>query len=135
MKETTKERPGATSPANALFTIRPYLKSGVWQFDDPRVGLVEEPFIAGIPEMLEELCAMEGYKPKQFTRKKPAKVTFSIHPFPKYQAELTLSRKESGGAWYIWNPEHLDQPLEGWLCPALLLYYPKPPKRMYVKLG
>ncbi len=39
-----------------------------------------------------------------------------------------LRREEGGGNWYY--SEQLD--LEGWLCPALLLYLPEAPKRLYV---
>ena len=37
----------ARPPANSLMVISPYYDNGTWVFDDPRVGLVREPFVAG----------------------------------------------------------------------------------------
>ena len=35
--------------------IHPYLFNGVWVFDDESTGLVREPFVSGIPEMINKL--------------------------------------------------------------------------------
>jgi hypothetical protein len=32
---------------NSIHVIHPYKHAGVWAFDDPAVGLVREPFVAG----------------------------------------------------------------------------------------
>jgi hypothetical protein len=40
---------------NTLWVIHPYRDWGTWVFDDPRVGLRREPFVAGIPEMMDKL--------------------------------------------------------------------------------
>ena len=42
-------------PANALIVIAPYRHAGTWVFDDPKAGLVREPFVAGVPEMIDVL--------------------------------------------------------------------------------
>ncbi len=42
--------------ANFLSIILPYRYEGMWVFDDPRVGLVREPFVSGIPEMIDLLA-------------------------------------------------------------------------------
>jgi hypothetical protein len=34
-------------PMNAINVIAPYKWHGMWVFDDPRVGLVQEPSVAG----------------------------------------------------------------------------------------
>ena len=47
----------ARPPANSLMVISPYYDNGTWVFDDPRVGLVREPFVAGVPEMIDVLVA------------------------------------------------------------------------------
>jgi hypothetical protein len=39
--------------ANAIRVIHPYRWNGMWVFDDPDVGLVREPFVAGIPEIID----------------------------------------------------------------------------------
>ena len=43
----------STPPANALLVIQPYRSHGTWVFDDPAVGLVREPFVSGIPQMID----------------------------------------------------------------------------------
>jgi len=41
--------------SNQITVIHPYKVRGVWVFDDPEVDLVKEPFVCGIPEMIEVL--------------------------------------------------------------------------------
>ena len=41
--------------ANALMVIAPYWYQGTWVFDDEAVGLNKEPFVAGVPEMIDNL--------------------------------------------------------------------------------
>ncbi|BAT55695.1 hypothetical protein NOS3756_46880 [Nostoc sp. NIES-3756] len=103
--------------------IFPYRHNQTWVFDDERMGLVQEPFVSGVPEMIEVLIQEipnvdEGFK-----------LLFSASPFPGYQAELTWCREEYGGNWYAWN----QNSLEGWLCPALFKYFNQPPEKIYCK--
>ena len=39
---------------NQIQIIAPYFVHGTWVFDDDRVGLVQEPFVSGVPEMIDE---------------------------------------------------------------------------------
>jgi len=108
---------------NFFMVIAPYWFEGTWVFDDPSVGLVREPFVSGVPEMIDELVedipdARSGFR-----------LTFSVGPFPGYQQELIWVREEFGGHWY----RSEDPPMEGWLCPALFKYFDEPPERIYVK--
>ena len=41
--------------ANTIIVIRPYWYSNTWVFDDPATGLEQEPFVAGVPEMIDRL--------------------------------------------------------------------------------
>jgi hypothetical protein len=52
---------------------------------------------------------------------------FSTSPFPNAR-ELERVGNEAGGNWY----RHCDSGLEGWLCPALFLYFNVAPERLYV---
>jgi hypothetical protein len=111
--------------ANAIRVIAPYWSEGTWVFDDPARGLVREPFVSGIPEMINELTrdipnAREGFR-----------LLFSGSPFPGYQAMFELSREEFGGAWYRCR-EPLGE-MEGWLCPALFKYFDRTPAQIYAK--
>jgi hypothetical protein len=108
---------------NVLMVIAPYWYQGTWVFDDETVGLVREPFVSGVPEMIDELVkdipnARDGFR-----------LTFSAGPFPGYQKELTWVREDMNGNWYCAD----DPPMEGWLCPALLKYFDEPPEKIYVK--
>jgi hypothetical protein len=110
-------------PTNAIMLIVPYWYNGTWVFDDPAVGLKREPFVAGVPEMIDGLVkdipdSKEGFR-----------LTFSANPFPGYQSKLTWLRGDSGGNYY-----KLDEPpIEGWICPAMFRYYRSAPKSLYVK--
>jgi hypothetical protein len=43
--------------ANAIHVIVPYRHASTWVFDDLRVGLSQEPFVFGIPEMIDTIVA------------------------------------------------------------------------------
>ena len=108
--------------ANALMVIAPYRYEGTWVFDDASVGLVREPFVAGVPEMIDDLVrdipnAAQGFR-----------LTFSAGPFPGAQVGLERVREEAGGWWY----RHPDG-REGWLCPALFEYFEQAPERLYAR--
>ena len=109
--------------ANRIMVIAPYLYSGTWVFDDPAKGLEKEPFVAGIPHMINDITRSIPKAWKGF------RLLFSAAPFPDYQAELEWIREESGGGWY----RQVGTAAEGWLCPALFKYFDKAPAKIYVK--
>jgi hypothetical protein len=110
-------------PQNAILVIAPYRYNGTWVFDDERFGLIREPFVAGVPEMIDVLVAdipdaEEGFR-----------LTFSSRQFPGYQKKLDWVRGDMDGNYYKID----DPPMEGWICPAMFKYYDKPPAELYVK--
>ena len=109
---------------NSLFVIAPYKHEGLWVFDDPAVGLVKEPFIAGIDTMIDKMVAHIPNADRSF------RAIFSARPFPGGDFKLEWRREESGGNWY-----YSDQfKMEGWLCPALFKYFPTAPREIYVQV-
>ena len=111
--------------ANQVLVIAPYwLESvGTWVFDDETVHLVREPFVSGVPEMIDDLVSEIPNARLGF------RLLFSASPFPGFQRKLTRSREEFGGWWYC-----SDAPVaEGWLCPALFRYFDEAPEEIYVK--
>jgi hypothetical protein len=108
---------------NAISVICPYKHNGQWVFDDEAVGLVREPFIAGIDVMLDKLTADMPGASKGF------RLLFSATPFPNYSAKLVWRREEYGGNWYY---SDLYQ-MEGWLCPALFQYFDRAPRELYAR--
>lgn len=108
---------------NSILILQPYRYAGTWVFDDANTGLVQEPFVEGIPEMMDELTreipdAQSGFR-----------LLFSPSEFPGWQAKLEWRREEFGGNWYF-SPTYNS---EGWLCPALFKYFEKAPHEIYVK--
>jgi hypothetical protein len=56
------------------------------------------------------------------------RLLFASEPFPGYQVKLEKVREEYEGVWYRWADNG-----EGWLCPALFLYFPEAPTCLYAK--
>ena len=109
--------------------LHPYLLHGsCWVFDDERTGLKEEAFVCGMTEMISRVVeakhipdAARGFA-----------MTFSDRPFAGHDVELGFVRPEPGGGnWYAGTVG--GSRMEGWLCPALLLYFRDPPARIFVR--
>ncbi len=121
---------------NQLGVIYPYLSNGMWVFDDPNVGLVQEPFIAGIDKIMDLMTANIDDAENGF------RLIFSGGEFPGFTTYLTwveqdkpLTQKDvkqgfQRGNWYC----HPETQMEGWLCPALLKYFDEAPKTLYIKI-
>ncbi|WP_238845912.1 hypothetical protein [Nostoc edaphicum] len=41
--------------SNSIMVIFPYRHNQTWVFDDERMELIQEPFVSGIPEMIDIL--------------------------------------------------------------------------------
>jgi hypothetical protein len=109
---------------NVINVIQPYRYLGMWVFDDPRVGLAAEPFVGGADTMIDRITADLPNAQSGFT------MVFAGVPFPGHQFRLEWRREEGGGNVYYSG--ELDA--EGWLCPALLLYFDDPPAEIYVQV-
>jgi hypothetical protein len=109
---------------NSIRAIHPYRHEGIWVFDDPAVGLVQEPFVSGADDIIDRMTAETPHADKGVT------LLFSPRPFPGCQHELVRGREEMHGTWY--GSEEFG--LEGWLCPALFKYFESAPERLYVQV-
>ena len=107
-----------------IYMISPYRYLDMWVFDDPRVGLVQEPFVSGADHMIDRLVADMPGAEQGFI------FIFSDGQLPTYQLSLEWNRSDGDGNWY--RSERLD--MEGWLCPALLQYFSNAPKKIYVQV-
>lgn len=90
---------------NSIMVIQPYWYAGTWVFDDEATGLDKEPFVAGVPDMIDRMVedipnARDGFR-----------LTFSQHAFPGAQTQLKWAREDGSGNWYS---SDLTQ-TEGWL--------------------
>ncbi|MDA0832100.1 MAG: hypothetical protein O2955_08365 [Planctomycetota bacterium] len=103
--------------------IKPYRYEGTWVFDDESTGLVREPFVAGVPEMIDALVSDIPHADEGF------RLLFSARAFPGHQKKLSWLRGDAGGNYY-----ELDDPkMEGWICPAMFKYYETAPQELFVK--
>jgi hypothetical protein len=109
---------------NSIVAIHPYRHEGLWVFDDPRAGLVQEPFVSGADVILDRM--LEGIPDAA----SGVTLLFSPTPFPGSRFEFQWRREESGGNWY-YSPQF---DLEGWLCPALFKYFDAAPVRIYAQV-
>lgn len=110
---------------NAINVIAPYRRYGMWVFDDPKVGLVEEPFVGGADTLLDRVTAHIPNAEAGFV------LVFSAQAFPGFEYRLEWRRPDGTGNVYA-APD-LDG-AEGWLCPALLRYFASPPAELYVQV-
>ena len=105
---------------NQIQVIAPYRYNDTWVFDDENVGLFREPFVVGIPEIIEAAMKAEGIAGSKLL------LHFSGAQFPGCKKKLTWIREEFGGNWY-----KDEAGREGWLCPALFKYFDEAPAEIY----
>ena len=109
---------------NSIQIIHPYKYHGTWVFDDPRVGLVQEPFVSGADIILDRMVKEIPDAANGVT------VLFSAQRFPGAQYAFDWRREEFGGNWYYCA--QFD--LEGWLCPALFKYFEHAPEHLFAQV-
>jgi hypothetical protein len=122
-------------------TLYPYLLGNTWVFDDPRTGLKEEAFVLGMTDMIFRLVQAKGI----LLASKGFALKFGAEPFEGADAELMWLRSDDSqvlpgrdgsasqifGNWY--RGTVAGKEMEGWLCPALGLYFKAAPPRIFVK--
>jgi hypothetical protein len=91
----------------------------MWVFDDPDVDLKHEPFVRGMPEIIDRL--LDDPNVERFN------LIFSDASFPG-AVRADWVREDSGGNWYRVEGR------EGWLCPALFHYFDEAPRELYAQL-
>ena len=110
---------------NSIHLIKPYWHDGTWVFDDDRFGLSREPFVAGADTIISKAVehipnARDGFK-----------LIFADFKMPGTQLTLTRTSEGDGSSGTYYHCEELG--MDGWLCPALLHYYPSPPEKIYAR--
>lgn len=111
--------------SNQILVIHPYFSGGVWQFDDPALGLKGEPFVGNVNYMIDLMIARAKIKDahKGFT------ALFSHEYIPGWQMRLMRWRAENGGVWYY----DAASGLTGWLCPVVFKYFQDAPPQIFVR--
>lgn len=111
---------------NSIMVLHPYWKFNTWVFTDPITGLVDEPFVAGFPAIIDEMVkdipnAIDGFIG-----------TFSGSYFPDYTHVITKVRTDEYGVGTYYQLDGTE--LVGWLCPALFKYFTEAPDKIYIKV-
>ena len=109
--------------SNSINVIKPYKWEGMWVFDDPSVGLDKEPFVAGVPEIIEAVLAEQSIE----NGEQGFVLVFSAVPFPDHQYVLEWVQEQDGGNIY----RLCGTDMEGWLCPAIFEYFETAPESLY----
>ena len=110
-------------PSDAVMIITPYRQGGTWVFDDPAAKLRQEPFAAGIPEMMDAMVKHIPDADRGF------RLLFSSQPFPGYTHKLIWRHGDKTGNWYY--SEQYKK--EAWFRHGLGKYYKEAPKEIYIK--
>ena len=115
---------------NVIHVIYPYLEAGQWVFDDDRVDLNKEAFVAGADTFIDLGLERLGIKGDDGFR-----AMFSAVPFPDHQFSLVHKTDGLGGTKGLMGNIYVSPEfnMEGWFCPALYRYFKHPPEAMYIK--
>lgn len=110
----------------------PYLLGTTWVFDDERTGLKAEAFVSGMSQMISAVVEAKNIP----NADQGFAMTFSDEPFDGHDAELHWLRADDPdepmpGNWY--SGTIAGEVMEGWLCPALGLYFDCAPARLFVR--
>jgi hypothetical protein len=99
-----------------------------WMYDDAAHGRIREPFVLGVPRMIDKLLRLD--LPRRLgeagLERRPFRMLFSVDAFPGARA-IDWVREEGGGNWYRYEDD------EGWLCPALFDFFDTAPDELWVK--
>lgn len=106
-----------------MLCIEIYKFNGTWCFTDHKRELVHEPFVLGVPEIIDAVL----HETSLYKENKNYRILFSEEEFPCSHGALTQVREEFNGAWYERNGQ------EGWLCPATLAFFPHFPEKIYFR--
>jgi|19_taG_2_1085344.scaffolds.fasta_scaffold108443_1 hypothetical protein len=110
---------------NSVSTISPYKKVGMWMYDDDKLNIKEELFIAGADIFLDIVSKGEN----------SCKIIFSDLPFPDYDYSLIRESKIGGGYNYnVFYKEDTEKLITAWLCDVTTRYFNgKHPEALFVK--
>ncbi len=108
---------------NKIQILELYRHAGTWVFDDEKNDLVAEPFVEGVPAIIDKALNVMGSKSEKNIR-----LLFSDVEFPN-SIKVEKVNKDMGGCWY----RDADDDI-GWLCGATLFYFEDFPDEIYFKI-
>jgi hypothetical protein len=115
-----------------MLSIQIYRHAGTWCFTDEARGLLHEPFVLGIPQIIDNLIS-KNFNNEQIEE---YSILFSSNEFPQCLNKLQKVNEEYGGAWYeLIKEEKSETEQKGWLCPATLKFFSTFPEVIYFNLN
>lgn len=96
-----------------------------WVYSDDVHDVVDEPFVMGVPEMIDKLRQAEGIA---LHPRPPFKLLFSLEDFPDAH-HLELGTEDSGG---VWVKSHAFE-MAGWCCAHIHDYFKPLPRHLHAK--
>jgi hypothetical protein len=148
-------KPKTKVVANSMFAINPY-KKGLWKFDDASAGLVAEPFVGDVNEVIDKMSAHIPNTEAGFT------LLFGPVRFPRWQVRMVRLEPDVAVEAIRWLPasyQHVELEVvpgqrgttykvteamlpigpanrdvigvECWFCPALFCYFPEAPAELF----
>jgi hypothetical protein len=121
---------------NRVTIIHPYVYNGQWVFDDESRGLDKEAFVSGADSIMDMLyLAAHGSEAAFIPEGAQFSLCFSDTLFKGHQYQFNWVEDNGmelyDDLWTLYTEATSD--ISGWLCPALLTYFPEPPKKIYVE--
>lgn len=98
--------------------ISMYKQGDIWYFSDDGMGILHEPFVCGMSEMIDDMLGSLSLR--------TARASFCSQPRILPSFVLLKLWEREGGCWYA------GQGMKGWFCPVLYRYFRKAPERLYV---
>lgn len=82
-----------------------------WIYSDVDHDVVDEPFVAGVPDLIDALRERAGMNPNTLDA---FRLAFACALFP-HAHRVEIEHEEMGGVWVRLKPDHL----RGWCCPHI----------------
>ena len=117
---------------NDVSAISAYRDNGFWVFDDESRGLDKEPFVAGADILMDYMSGRILDESKNSVN-----FYFAKRPLPDFDVKLTRHKSDGhDGTYYFVDFPGFNADKGGpiWLCPALLKFFRKAPRNIYVKI-
>ena len=114
---------------STIYLLQLYKHDGLWCFDHPDMGIEREPFVEGMDAIIDRL--QDLHAPGCETP-----VLIFSEQLPVLGPSILLmhdhTEMRNGEPWNLYYAPGLE--LEGWLCPVMLKFYPKPPAELHARL-
>ena len=120
---------------NAVNQLKVYWTGTTWAFDDDRVGLVAEPFVAGADRIISDAIEREhSLLVLKKAKENGIVITFSknLLPYVEDEASLVLQEQFNKLGHGMYFDYFTGQ--SGWLCPATLHYFKDYPEYIYANI-